>query len=151
MTVKREIVKAERRHARELAKHIRKEDKAEVERLGLTPLQVALRGVEEGHHAFLANGKVVCMFGLTVDPVHPRRAYPWMLSSNFMEGNRMWFAKASKKLVKHWAEHYDVLTNYVDSEYTDAIRWLIWCGFDILPTEPLGPEGHPFHRFEMVR
>jgi len=151
MTVKREIVKAMPKHARELAKHIRKTDRAEVEALGLTPLQVAKRGVEHGHHVFLANGKVVAMFGCDPDPKWAGVAWPWLLSTDKIEGNHYWFALASRKLINHWLEHYDLLTNYVDSRYTDAIRWLQWCGADIRPPEPLGPEGIPFHRFEIYK
>jgi hypothetical protein len=151
MTVKREVVVATIDHAIELAEHIRLADKEEVEALGLTVDRAVEHGVRRHAYTFLANGKVVCIGGLDLPSFFSKVASPWMLSSELMVEHWFFFAKNSRRLIRHWMEHYDRLGNYVDARYITSVRWLEWCGFTIYPAQPMPPHGVPFHYFEMVK
>ena len=151
MTVKREVVVATLDHAIELAEHIRLADKAEVEALGLTVDRAIEHGVRRHAYTFLADDKVVCIGGLDLSSFFSKRAFPWMLSSELLVEHSFYFAKYSQKLIRHWMEHYDKLSNVVDARYITSVRWLEWCGFTIYPAEPIPPHGALFHYFEMVK
>lgn len=147
----REVVLATLDHAAELAERIRTSDREEVEALGITVERALEHGVRRHAHAFLVDGKVVCIFGLNATALLSSYASPWMLSTDLMQENAFYFAKHSRRLIRYWITVYETLGNYVDARYTKAIRWLEWCGFTIYPAEPMGPNGEPFHYFEMVR
>lgn len=147
----RQVVLATFDHATELAERIRTEDKMEVEALGITVEHALEHGVRRHAHAFLVDGKVVCIFGLNTPSPWSTHASPWMLTTPLMQENGVFFAKSSLKLWKHYLTVYETLGNHVDARYTKAIRWLEWCGCTIYPAEPIGPNGELFHYFEMVR
>lgn len=151
MTVKREVVTATFDHATELVARIRSADREEVEALGVTVERAVEHGVRRHAYAFLADGDVVCIGGLDQACLFSKEAHPWMLSSTAMAGNEFFFAKHSRRLIKHWMEHYDKLSNVVDARYISSVRWLEWCGFTIYPSGPMPPRGVPFHYFEMVK
>ena len=74
---------------------------------------------------------------------------PWLLATDELESCARPFLRRSRKAVKEMMNGYSVLRNYVDARNTVAIRWLGWIGFKILPAEPFGADGLPFHPFEM--
>jgi hypothetical protein len=52
--------------------------------------------------------------------------------------------------LSRWRQSYN-LFNYIDAEYTSALRWAKWAGFTVHPPEPFGSFGYPFCKIEMSR
>lgn len=86
----------------------------------------------------------VAVFGYTK---HGDVGIPWMLATDG-------FKKSAKSSIRYWhslLEHINqvcpTLINYVHAENHDALRWLGYMGFHILPSIPLGTSRfHPFVR-----
>ena len=99
---------------------------------------------------FLDDNEPLCIMGL-VQPIilAPGIAHPWLVGTEALGHHRKAFLRETRLWVQEWRKDYSLLVNYVDAEYTGAIRWLEWLGFDIFPPEPYGPRGALFRRFEM--
>jgi hypothetical protein len=97
----------------------------------------------------MADGRVVCMFGVAPVNLLGDTGVPWLLGSDDIERHAVTFLRGSKRYIAEMSRDYRLLTNYVDARNTLSIRWLKWLRFDILAAEPYGPFGLPFHRFEL--
>lgn len=72
---------------------------------------------------------------------------PWMVATDD-------FKKSARSSIRHWYPLLDhinqqcpILLNYVHAENGDAIRWLTYMGFNLLPSVPMGNSRfHPFVR-----
>ncbi len=147
-----EVVPATIGHARELAENMRWPDCEEVWAAAhLYPLQATLLSLEASRDATtgLADGRVVCMFGVGPAAIISTTGIPWLLTTDGVERHARAFLKRNKAVVAAMRAKYPLLRNYVDERNTVAIKWLKWLGFEILPAEPFGVEGLPFHPFEM--
>ena len=146
------IVPATMAHAEELAANMRKADVAEIWAAGrhkpLEALKLSLV-VSRDPKAGLVDGRVVCMFGIAAPTLMSFTGVPWLLGSEELARHWRYFLRANIPVVARMREEYDVLANYVDARNKTAIRWLKWLGFDIKEAQPYGPDGLPFHRFEM--
>lgn len=139
-------------HALELAENMREADRQEVWATAhYTPKQAALFSLEASRDAKvgLADGRVVCMFGVGPAAIISTTGIPWLLTTDLVEKHARAFLRRNKRVVKGMGGSYSLLRNYVDERNTMAVRWLRWLGFEILPAEPFGVEGLPFHPFEM--
>ena len=152
MTVKYEVVPATREHAIELAKNMREADKREAWAIAhLSPEEATLCVVQESCNAQagLANGEVVCLFGIEQDPENENIGVPWLLTSHSIEKYAWEFLHRSISWMKEAKQRYSILRNRVDTRNKVSIRWLRWLGFDIKDTKPFGVDRMPFHIFEM--
>lgn len=79
------------------------------------------------------DGQLVAVYG--VAPV-PEQTFgmPWFLSTGDMKLFTREFLKGSKAALQRLHSEYEALSNVVDSRHTAALRWLIWLGFEFLPT-----------------
>lgn len=148
-TPKYEIVEATAEHAAALASTMRQEDRTEVwAAAGHTPAQALQNALAASAEAWtgLADGKVLCMFGVAKLSILGDMASPWMLSSEELPRHARAFLRVSRVVVARWRERYPHLVNFTDSRYKTAVRWLSWLGFTIHPAEPFGPDRVPFHR-----
>lgn len=146
------IVPATIDHAYALAPVMRAADRAEaVAALGLSPLEGLRKSLESSIEAWcgMADGEVVCLFGLSYFNILVGEGCPWLLGSDLVERHSRAFLRRNKAMVAHWLELFPVLRNHVDARHTVAVRWLAWLGFTILPPVPYGPLRLPFHPFEM--
>jgi len=152
MSVKYEIVPATAEHILELAQTMRKADVDEVwaaaHRTPLEALQVSVACSSETF-AGLADGRVICVFGVASATLLSVMGIPWMLGSEELPKHARAFLRRNKSYIRWLKSEYKLLANYVDSRHTDAIRWLKWLGFKLDPALPFGPDQVPFHRFEM--
>lgn len=150
--VKYEVVPATFKHAEELAENMRWADCEEVWAVGhLYPLQATLLSLEASRDVWtgLADGKIVCMFGVGAAMILSTTGVPWLLTTELVNEHAKPFLRRNKKVVKEMRDKYPLLRNYVDERNTVAVKWLKWLGFEVLPSIPFGIEGLPFHSFEM--
>ncbi len=149
---KYEIVPATILHGAHLACNMREADRQEVWAAGhYTPADAVCLSLEASRDATtgLADGRVVCMFGVGPAAIISTTGIPWLLTTDGVERHARAFLKRNKAVVAAMRAKYPLLRNYVDERNTVAIKWLKWLGFEILPAEPFGMEGLPFHPFEM--
>lgn len=149
-----EILPATAAHLPHLARHMREQDRREVEAShALSPMQALDYCLRTAHEAWVGchEGRPFCIFGVTKASLLGDRAVPWMLGTDDLPRHGKTFAKVSRSVVREWLQDWALLENWVDSRNTVAIGWLRWLGFEIHAAEPHGPFGAPFHRFSMRR
>lgn len=146
------IVPATSAHVGEMSLTMRQVDRDEaIAQTGIHPaLALGMSvGNSEAVWAGLADGRVLCVFGVAeTDEGH---GAPWMLGSDLLVPHQRKFLRHCVECVEIMQTMFPVLENHVDARNKTAIRWLRWLGFDILPTEPHGPYGLPFHPFKRVK
>lgn len=139
-------------HAFDLGKRMRKSDKEEAwaatHSPPVTAVLLSMKATPKPMTG-LADGQVVCMFGVGASTVLSLTGVPWLLATKELEKHARVFLRRNKQGLLEMSEGYTFLRNYVDVRNRAAIRWLGWLGFTILPPEPYGMEGLPFHPFEM--
>ena len=95
-------------------------------------------------------GRPLCVFGAGpagTTPEGKRVGRPWLLSVEDLKGYPVHFLRVSRDVIAEMRRRYDVLENWVDARNLRSIKWLRWCGFEIMDAEPWGPFGAMFHRF----
>lgn len=90
-----------------------------------------------------------CMFGVSCPDRSSGTGIPWLLSGGLVDRHWRPFLKYHRPFLARMRRDFDLLTNWVDASYGQAIHWLHWMGFTILPAAPYGPFGLPHHPFEM--
>ena len=151
---KYEIVPTTEMHVFKLSHTMRLEDRAEVwASAHYTPWDalVASISLTDETYTGLADGQVLCIFGVGKSTLTSDVGHPWMLSSYLVEYHMRAWARGSKLAFKFMTQDVDHLINYVDARYTVAVRWLTWLGFTIHLAEPFGVEQLPFHAFTWDR
>ena len=149
---KYEVLPTTVEHVYELAETMRTADQAEIWASGhYTPFEglcASIRLTDDAHTG-LADGQVLCIFGVGKTTLLSPVGHPWMLSSFLVDKHLMAWARGSKGAFKRMTQDSNVLhlKNYVDARYTEAVRWLEWLGFTIHPAEPFGLDQLPFHPF----
>lgn len=129
------VVKATRELARELSESLRHEDAVMLtEAYGVTPLRGILRSIQDSSeaHVLTIDGKAAAAFGLsdfTQTMLSTRRALVWVVTGERAFRNPKEFVKASRVVVRAWADKYDELFNHVDARYEGARKWLRSLGF----------------------
>jgi len=129
---------------------MREEDAAECWALAHhTPLQTLLPSLNASRRPTvgLADGQVLCMFGVAEAALVCDIASPWLLGSQEMPKHGRVFARVSRAWAEHTAREYRPLVNYVDARHTAAVTWIRWLGFNLDPAQPFGPDVVLFHRF----
>jgi hypothetical protein len=147
---KYEVVPATFQHAVELANTMSEADKRELEGVGVgSPLQALLQSVAASRDATsgLADGRVVCMFGIATDTPLSFLGVPWMLGAEELPNHSLRFLRLNRAYIRYAQEEFNALANFVDARNTRSIRWLQWLGFQLDDEAPFGPHGLPFHRF----
>jgi len=95
----------------------------------------------------LADGEVMCIFGVSPISIISGSGSPWLLGSDLIREHFRIFLRGNKEWMKIQQEKWDTLSNHVDARHTLAIRWLKWLEFDFDEAKPHGPDKMPFHRF----
>lgn len=138
--------------AADLAPRLRAADRAEVwASHRATPIQALETSVRlscSDAWAGLADGALVCLWGVVPLSLVSRIGSPWLLASDDLERHQVAFLRRCRGMVDQMQAPYRLLTNHVDARNRLSIRWLRWMGFEIAPVAPWGPDGLPFHRFE---
>lgn len=136
-------------HLRELQDNAPQEQIDEVYASHGTDIYTAARaGVQRAEEAWaaLSNGKLLGITAITPYSYLSSVAFPWLLTTG---REPKLLLKGTKIIVNRWSSMYDTLIGFIDARYTASLRWAKWAGFTILPAEPFGYLGLPFHRIEI--
>jgi len=150
------IVDSTEDHVLELIDTLREADVQELTALGMDPGHALVHSFHTSagmrFTALNEEDQVICMFGVGSETFLSTWGVPWLLASELLDGGTaMRLCRRCRGFIQIMAGRFDLLINFVDARQETAIRWLEWLGFEIGEAEPYGPEGLPFHRFEMRR
>lgn len=119
-------------------------------------LGVVERGVRGSRICWsvLEDGEVLCVFG--VAPLRPHLllehvGVPWLLGTEAMFRHWRSLVRVPPSYIALMLDAYPRLVNFVHADNHQSIRWLRRMGFALDSAAPFGPNGAPFHRFEMQR
>ena len=135
-----------------LALVLRQADREEVEALtGRDPREALVESVERSAAAWaaLANGELVCLFGVVPMSLVGVTGIPWLLGSDAVTRYGRPFLRRNRAYLREMLREFPVLRNVVDARNTVSIRWLGWLGFTLGTPEPMGVCGLPFIPFGM--
>lgn len=137
-------------HIEQLKPRMREADRVELElATGQSPefiLEESFR-VSDKTFAYLEDGIVLCVFGVTAHPQMEGAGIPWLIASEEAVSKVHRFIRRCKEVIDELSAPYRVLLNMVHAENKVAIRWLIWCGFKFLPAVEVGPKNALFMPF----
>ena len=145
-----EVIDTTQDHIEELAETMAEADIDEVWASShRTPLEALLlsQTVTDDIQTGLADGEVVCIFGVSPLSILSGSGSPWMLSSDLLPKHSRVFARGNKIWMEMQKERWQSMTNHVDARNKRAIRWLKWMGFNFEEAKPHGAEKMPFHEF----
>jgi hypothetical protein len=149
-----EIVPATFCHKIELARHMGAADVAEAwashHARPFDALLMSAKGSRDTRAA-LADGRVICMFGVSQPTALSSIGNPWMLGAEDLPRHARAFLRGSRVWMQEQLNLYGTLSNFVDARNVVAIRWLRWLGFTIEEARPFGADRLPFHRFSRGR
>lgn len=119
----------------ELAKNLKQVDKYELAIWGLDPLQALLqpfRYTKRKVHTYTIfdkNKEVAAIFGTVSSRQSDKVGTIWLLSSEVLDKNYLYFLKRNKYWTEYLEKNYDYLSNYITAEHTKSIKWLKWQGY----------------------
>ncbi len=87
------------------------------------------------------------VFGLAPVSALGDQALPWLIGTPLIDKHRRAFTRLSRPYIARMLAAYPKLVNVVDARNVKSIAWLKRMGFTILPAEPMGAAGLPFHPF----
>jgi hypothetical protein len=131
---------------------LRAADRAEVEALtGRNPREVLVESVRASSKAWagLADGKLVCLFGVAPLTLTGITGLPWLLGSDDVCTYSRQFLRRNRAYVREMLADFPVLRNVVDARNAVSIRWLKWLGFRFGEPMPMGVQNLPFIPFQM--
>ena len=133
---------------------MRPQDVHEFEVLGLGSPASLLRSMLDASPYGVAfeDGDVLAVAGVhTPSVLTPGVGHPWMFRAVASERVPLAFGRETRRWMRAWSEHYDMLVCYAAVEDRATRRWLEWIGFEVDRVEAYGMRGEPFHRLEMRR
>jgi hypothetical protein len=125
---------------------LRRADREEVEALsGRDPRAVLVESVERSTYAWagLADGNLVCLFGVCPMTLVGVTGVPWLLGSDAVCAYSRPFLRRNRAFVHAMLKEYPVLRNVVDARNAVSIRWLRWLGFTLGEPMPMGAPACP--------
>jgi hypothetical protein len=96
------------------------------------------------------NGGVAAIFGVGMASLLDEHGLPWMLGTSLIDRFPGAFIRQCRPYIARMLAVCPSLVNVVDARNTRSIAWLKRMGFTILPAQPMGAAGLPFHPFFMT-
>jgi hypothetical protein len=90
---------------------------------------------------------VVFIFGLVMLSVVGSEGSPWMVGTTRTERYPRELVREGRAYIARMLKAAPLLANAVDARNKRSIAWLKRIGFTILPAQPMGAAGLPFHFF----
>lgn len=97
--------------------------------------------------AYTVNGELAAIFGVAPVSVLEGQGLPWMLGTSLIERFPGAFIRQCRPYIARMLAVCPSLVNVVDARNVRSIAWLKRMGFTVLPAEPMGAAGLPFHPF----
>lgn len=145
-----EIIPSTLKHARELSKTLRPEDKQEAIHFGLDPNKAAFYSFRRALYRLTAvvDGEVAAMWGVIGTPMS-NIGRPYLITGTAVNKvSPLVFTRIYKQEVQNMMKLFPVLENYVDASYYSAVRMLKLIGFTI--SKPFEYNGNLFNKFSIV-
>lgn len=140
----------------DLSEDLRPGDYDEIKALSEeTPAVVLVSSVMLSTHAWviLDGGTPIAAFGAAPSD-DPDRGIVWMLGSPRMDipNNAIGILRRSVPYMDEMHATYPTLFNYIDARHEKSLRWLRWCGYELIEEVPdHGLEARLFFLFSRHR
>jgi len=141
------VVLATKEHVEAIYPFMRKADQLEVHYLNSSPKESLLKGLAYDDLTLTAldpDGVPFAMFGAGS---LIEGGYIWCLGTDGVNDNGYDFIKASRKYTKLLTEPYNVTFNYVHAENEAALKWLKFCGAEMISETQFSNQ--PFFQFAL--
>jgi len=115
---------------------------------GYSPMQAAMLCLQTATYArtLLISDAPVAFWGTNAVPGVPGVGGIWLLGTTGLLRHRRAFVRhCNRAALAPMLDQYHTLVNFVDARYTEAVRWVRWLGFTVLPAIPYGPFNLLFH------
>lgn len=111
------------------------------------------RSIADSTHCWTAwaGADLMCMFGVAPVSLLSDDGVPWMLGTPVVARERRALTRLARPYIARMLAAHPRLVNVVDARNVAAMRFLRHVGFQLLPAQPLGVAGLPFHPFVMER
>lgn len=93
------------------------------------------------------DGELAAIFGVCPVSVLSGQGLPWLLGTPLIDRNRGVFMRLNRPYIARMLAVFSQLVNVVDARNVKSIAWLKRMGFTVLPAQPMGVAGLPFHPF----
>lgn len=146
------VTKSQPWHIERMAPHVRQADRDELWSGWRSKPEDSLRhGIERSSHCYTAmvNFQPICMVGVVPESLLGSTGVVWLIGTDLIVDHQIGFLRRCRPYFGKMRGMYSYMHNYVSAQNTDALRWLAWLGFTIQPAAPFGPDGAPFHHFEV--
>lgn len=90
---------------------------------------------------------LMCLFGVCPTSLIEGQGLPWMIGTRLVDRHPGAFIRASRPYISRMLALCPQLVNVVDARNVKSIAYLKRMGFTLLPAEPMGAAGLPFHPF----
>ena len=143
------IVDALPSDAIELASQLRPIDKLEVEATGNTPEKSLTNSFNlpksKVYSGVDSDRKVVFMCGVSQCPNNPKNGVIWMLTSELAKEHKRSILILSKPTIEDLSEGFNNVYNLIHKDNKNSIRWLEWCGFEVVKNRTYKLGGEDFY------
>jgi hypothetical protein len=142
-----EFVKPTAGHISDLSAHLRPADLEECLAAGFSDAYDAVSrsvGVSVDCWACVIDGKVMGIFGVTVDSLLERRGVLWLLTSHLVDERPKTFVRLAGRALAAIRRSWPSLSVGVDAHYDAALRFALRSGFSSGPTYAHPDTGEPF-------
>ena len=129
--------------------HIRPEDKAEVEGMGVDPLHVPFGVLASEHPVFFHDGDENPAGIAGIARLSPSEGQIWMLCTPLITKRPLLFVREARRWLMSVEREYQLLWNYADARNHVHHKLLKHLGFRALREVPVGPYNLPY--LEIVR
>jgi hypothetical protein len=122
----------------DIASNLRPEDRDEIEAMsGLDPLVSLTASVMASDMCWVIfeNDTPITVFGCGPSG-HPDSGIVWMMGTPRMDEVSMRLGRISLYCLQLMHSKYACLWNYIDARNGKSMRWLDWCGFELLEAHP---------------
>lgn len=115
----------------------------------LTTIRTAIERSSSVYTLREPDGTLLCIFGTVPLTMLHTAGSPWMLGTEALSRWPRTLVRVSMRYFRHMLNEFPLLINYVDQRNKPSIRLVKAIGCSVLPAEPYGAEGHPFHPFKL--
>jgi hypothetical protein len=135
-----------------VALNLREEDRREIQAVyAESPTAVLARGITQSEACYAltcADDSPIAIFGVIRSSRLPGVGVPWMAAGDTLSRHWLYVARNSRPWIELLQQGFDELWNCIDARNHEDLRWLEWCGFEILgPMPEYGVERRRFISF----